>query len=1030
MLGEFHARNPPDAGKFSMLGGLRFTKTMQATVAKHMGGLLLLAVLQLIAVLSAPAQGRTIDVSQYAHSAWTTQEGYFGTGVSVIHSVTQSADGYIWVPGANSLLRFDGVRFVDWKPRGKETLPRRPLRRVLATRDGGLWIAGGGVGEVKANGEYRRFHEADNIDVEWMIEDRDGGVWVSGAGAGERGSTVMCHFSHEKSECFPSTSQFGRWPSSFYEDDKGRLLLCTSTGIWRLRPGPVERLSSFLNDRVMAMGQDPDGTLIYTGHNDTLRMLTEDGKDLPYPLDIQHPSALMRDRDGSLWIGTEGQGIAHLHDGQVDRFTTSDGLTANNVLGLFEDREGNVWAGTTRGLDKFTRPAIVTMTSRQGFATDQMTSVIRDRAGVVWAGTESGLYSLHDGKAVRSKAKLPNEIIHSLLLTSSGRLLVSTYDPDGLRWVDGDTATRLSLPDHYNIFQLSEGKDGDIWLESGNQGVRHLNAHGKPFEDFKPRQVGGISLSYDPKRDGVWGGFSSGGVNFFKDGKRLEKNATAEGRGVAQVHDVQVDADGSVWAAARTGLAHVLNGKLSLLNRKNGLPCDAVNWMRHGLDGNIWLDTECGLVAVKETELATWVANPARTVAISHVLDNTAGVESVADPGWYHPQATVAADGRIYFATSSGLSVLDPRNLHTNRMVPPVHVEEITGDDRPISDTGALQAGVHTLRIAFTALSFVAPRKVLFRYKLEGFDKGWSEPTTERHATYTNLAPGHYTFRVMASNNDGVWNTAGDTRGVYIPPFFYQTIWFRCLVLAVVAAVLWGLYRLRLRRVAGEISARLGERLGERERIARELHDTLLQDVQAVSLQLQVAVVQMTSDDPARTTVDTCVSYMAKAITDGRHHILDIRADTRIGEGLSEALSEYGAQLAQLWPLSFELTTVGTPYDLGPIISDEICKIGRESIGNAFKHSKGKHVMVDLIYQARVFLMTIKDDGIGIDLDELQSCVPNHWGLGNMQDRAEKIGAKLTFASKSQQGTTVTLQYVLPRSAWWFRRKPSKNTAE
>jgi signal transduction histidine kinase len=391
-------------------------------------------------------------------------------------------------------------------------------------------------------------------------------------------------------------------------------------------------------------------------------------------------------------------------------------------------------------------------------------------------------------------------------------------------------------------------------------------------------------------------------------------------------------------------------------------------------------------------------------------------------------------DGRILLATSGGVSILDPHHLNQNTAPPPVHIEEITADEREVRSSGrvSLPINVRNIRIAFTALSFAAPRRVLFRYKLQGFDKDWSSPVSLRQATYTNLPPGNYEFKVIACNNDGVWNMTGDALTFYIPPAFYQTIWFKVAIVGIVAGLLWVFYLLRLRSATTAVTARLGERLQERERIARDLHDTLLQDFQAVTLRFQVVLTRLEKEDPRRLALEEGLDYADQVLAEGRDHIRDIRADTKTGDELSASLAQYGNELSQLRKIAFAMIVNGSPYPLDPLVRDEIHRIGREAIGNSFKHSNGTRVEVAIGYGADQLQMKIYDDGIGLNSNLLSSGRPGHWGINNMRERARKIGASFEFSSEPHGGTLLVLEVpVRPANTrkrpWHFVRSKANS---
>ena len=325
------------------------------------------------------------------------------------------------------------------------------------------------------------------------------------------------------------------------------------------------------------------------------------------------------------------------------------------------------------------------------------------------------------------------------------------------------------------------------------------------------------------------------------------------------------------------------------------------------------------------------------------------------------------------------------------------------------------------------------PQKVQFRYRLEGRDRDWQDPGNRRQAFYTDLRPGQYRFQVMASNNDGVWNTTGATLDFFILPAFYQTIWSRILLGMAAVVLMWVLYSIRVRQVTANIKGRLGERLHERERIARELHDTLLQDFHAVILHLQAASAHLGKDDPTRKAFEQGLDYADEVLVQGRDRIYDLRSDTNSEDELAESLARYGKGLAEARTLSFSMKVTGAESELDPIVRDEVFRIGREALGNAFKHSNGSEVAAEILYDPGAIKMRIRDNGIGIDPEVLLHGRPGHWGLSGMHERADRIGATLSIWSRPTEGTE--LELVLPvhssgeRESKWLRWKWRKRTS-
>jgi signal transduction histidine kinase/ligand-binding sensor domain-containing protein len=969
------------------------------------------------------SQLHTLDVSQYQHASWTAQEGFFRGGIT---SVAQTSDGYLWLNSTAGLLRFDGVRFVEWKPPGNDSLPPPPLKKVLGSKDGSLWIGGKGLAELTASGEFHRYHQLDGLDVFALVEDQDGAIWAGGEA--RPGSAPLCRVYHRQSECYGDAKFMEGWVNALYNDKEGRLWASSGDGIWRLRPGQPKKLID-LRSQTGVFAEDASGSLLFSNGVE-IKTFTADGKSKDYQARIDGKPirawGILKDRDGNLWIGTDGQGVVHIHEGRMDQFTTLDGLSYSVNLGIFQDHEGNVWVASGNGLDRFTKPAVPRLTRKQGLSDENVISVLTDPHGVTWIGTAGGFNELTGDHLSAPKAKLPSEIVTSLFETFGGRMLLATDTANGMVWLEGSNVVPLKAPSGPGAFQIAEDHHGDLWVVNG-EGLLHLRQNGDLIKLFSRKDLGNrpMLVAIDPKRDGLWLTDTLGDLWLFKDGKVIERYGPADGLGDRVLRDPQVDDDGSVWVGTGNGLARVMNGRIAVLGRKNGLPCDAVLWMRHDEDHNVWLYTECGLVSFSESDLSAWIAQPSHIVTIKHYLDNTDGVVSVPYGGWYTPQTAETSDGRILFASPIGLSVLDPRNLNQNTLPPPVHIEEVTVDGREIKKAGqvSLPERPRTLHLMFTALSFVTPRKVRFRYKLEGYDKDWSDPVTVREATYTNLPPGRYQFHVIASNNDGVWNEAGASLAFSVAPAWFQTNWFRFVCIGAFLALLWGLYQLRLQQLRGQFNVRLEASVHERTRIARELHDTLLQSLHGLMFEFQAARNMFRKrPEEALQALDGAIMGTEQAITESQDAIENLRAAT-VEDDLAQLIKVTGENLAAARngennSPTFGLIVEGQQRALNPAIRDEIYRIAREVLRNAFRHSQARRVEAEILYDEDQFRLRVRDDGKGMDALVLEKgSRPGHWGLPGVRERAQKIGAKLDVWSEAGAGTEVQLA-VLAAAAY------------
>jgi signal transduction histidine kinase len=473
------------------------------------------------------------------------------------------------------------------------------------------------------------------------------------------------------------------------------------------------------------------------------------------------------------------------------------------------------------------------------------------------------------------------------------------------------------------------------------------------------------------------------------------------------VNQIDVNQDGSVLGATAFGLLGWRAGRQQVLTVRNGLPCDSVNSFVWDSVGALWLYTQCGLVEIAGREIQQWWGNSSATLK-TRVFDASDGARA----GFANFQgATRSTDGKLWFVNTSALQMIDPLHLPVNTIPPPVHLEEVMVNGKALSPTNDLHLAALTRDIAirYTALSFVAPQKVRFRYMLEGQDKTWQEAGTRREAFYTNLAPASYRFRVMACNNSGLWNEAGATWTFQIEPAFYQTGWFRLLCVLTAIAICVSLYLYRLKQATAQIQARLGGRIVERERIARELHDTLLQGFNGLVLRFEAVMKKMTFEDPAREMMAKALERADEVLLEGRLRVRDLRSELPSSGDLAQSLAECGEELAKQSTISFSLTVQGSPQALDLNAFDEVYQIGREALQNAFSHSRASKIEAEIFYEKAMLRLRVRDDGSGIDQEILNGGRPGHWGLSGIRERARTLGATLNIWSNPGAGTEVDL---------------------
>ncbi|MBV8071341.1 MAG: hypothetical protein JO270_15640 [Acidobacteriaceae bacterium] len=978
-----------------------------------------------------------LDISQYAHTAWTRD----GLSLGNIYAMAQTPDGYLWLGTEFGLFRFDGVRSVAWQPPTGQHLPDKNISRLLVTRDGTLWI-GTFAGLVTWHGgKLTSRPELGGESVKSLLEDREGTVW-----AGTQGTPTgrLCAMRSGGTQCYGEDGAFGSFVSALAEDSSGTLWVAAQSGLWRWKPAPRQRYET-PPMRSSALITAENGRLLLAIYGAELLQFGGDRVE-PYLIrNAYNPSRLLRDRevnsnkllrdrDGGLWIGTVERGLIHVYQGRTDVFSRSDGLSGDVVLSLFEDREGNIWAASTGGLDRFRELPVSTISVKQGLSSDATGSVLAARDGSVWIGAHDGLTRWKNEQTTifRKTNGLPDDFIQSLFQDHRGQIWVATAH--GLAYFnEGRFITTNAIPGG-ELHSIAGDKAADLWV-SESKGLFHL-MNARLVELFPWSELGRheqASVALCDER-GVWLSFwTDGGVAYFRDGKVRGSYTPADGLGAGHVVDLHFDHDGALWAATQDGgLSRLKDGRITTLTSRNGLPCDAIHWTIEDDERSYWLYTACGLVRIRRSELESWIADPRRRIetTVWNAADGVRLRSNAATP--YSPRVAKSTDGKLWFVTGEGVQVVDPRHLVANNVRPPVHIEQIVADHKiywqslpGIEITNVtLPPLVHDLQIDYTALSLVAPEKVHFKYKLEGQDTDWREVVNDREVQYSNLPPRQYRFRVVASNNSGVWNQRGDTLDFSVAPAYYQTNWFRSLCAAIFLALLWAAYQRRVWQLHMASEARLNERM----RIARDLHDHLLQTVQGFMLRLQ-AVNEMIPPGRAKNEFEETLQIGDRAIIEGRRTVQDLRSVSSTSD-LAQALRGLGDELASGDGATFRLVLEGPVRALHPIVRDEVYSIAREALRNAFKHAGATHIEAEISFGERRLCLRILDNGKGITPEIGEQGRAGHYGLAGMRERARQIGSKLIILSRGGTGTEVELSvpgsmaYAKPpgRSRFmWFR---------
>ncbi|TPG50419.1 hypothetical protein EAH75_02855 [Rhodanobacter glycinis] len=985
---------------------------------------ILVAIAVIVLSPTALAVDPARQISQYGHAAWRSQDGYL-PGMPM--AMAQGPDGYLWIGTLNGLVRFDGVRFSRWSAPIGEHLPSDAITRLLATSDGSLWIGTQqGLNRWKDD-KLRNYQQTPGGAILSITEDREHAVWITRTertGSGE----YVCRVSAEgEFKCFGGADGLD-FPDSpccaqaFWPDRAGTIWIGSDTTLtaWRDHASSKFTLPLHMDHKdigVAAIAARAEGGLwigiAHAGAGLGLEQFS-DGKFTPFisqgfDSSTLQVSAMLLDRQGALWIGTYGQGLYRIYHGAIDQFRSTDGLSNDRVNAIFEDIEGNIWIATTKGIDQLRDLRVTTFAKKQGLSSDSVSTIATARDGSIWIGS-AGLDVLRDGKitSITKANGLPGNQVTDLLEDHAGRMWVGVDHT--LSIVDHDKFLPVRAKNGTNdiafIGSLAEDAQHDVLARSLKMLFRMRDNAVIDEYPLGP-QLEGRQIVADP-HSGIWLGLRTGDLARFRDGKAqtiaFPKPPGASVNGF--VEHMATTPDGAVFGATANGIVAWRGGKAQALTSANGLPCNHAHAPLGDKNGDLWLFMQCGLVEIPRSEIERWWASPHARLQL-RVFDGLDGV----DPGWApFSAAAMSPDGRLWFASGHSAQMIDPAMATANRAAPPVHIESLVADrvGYAIKDGVQLPPLVRDVHIDYTATSFGIPQRVRFRYRLEGRDKDWQEPVARRQAFYTDLPPGNYRFTVIASNDGDVWNEHGDSIWFRIRSAWYQTMTFRVVAFLLCLLIVWLLFHWRMRRLSAAMSARFDERLAERLRIARELHDTLLQTVQAGKLVADDALDTNADDERRRHALERISSWLGEAIREGRSALNALRRSTVLSNDLAEGLQQAAEECAGERGMVIRVSVVGRTREMHPIVRDEIYRIGYEAIRNAASHSHGRTLEVELTYTHDLSLR-VKDDGIGINASEVEQGKPGHFGLQGMTERAQRVGATLSVTQLATGGTEVRL---------------------
>lgn len=970
--------------------------------------LVLLFVLLLVGAGQARALDPHRDLNQFPRQIWQTENGL---PQNTVHSILQTQDGYIWVATEEGLARFDGIGFDVFDKQNTPQLKTNNIRGLFQGRQGALWVSTAEGLVRMLDGDVTSFTTEQGLpsnDVETVYEDREGTVWV-GTSAG---------LSRFRDGAFTTLTTgdglAGRVVQALFEDGEGALWIGTTEGLSRFEDGGFVSYTThegLASNSVIAIQQGAQGTLWF-GTADGLTSYA-DGRFVTYSVKDGLPNnrviSLLADREGSLWVGTAG-GLSRFRGGRFATVTGAEGLSNGIILSILEDREGSLWVGTeSGGLNLLKDSKFTTYTIREGLSSDLVKAIYEDRRGNVWIGTYGGgLDLLQNGRvtAYTTADGLASNIVLALVDDDEGTLWIGT--PDGLsRFKDGKFTTYTSadgLPNDF-VRSIYVDHEGGLWIGTRG-GLAQLK--GGVFTSYTtldglPSDV--VGTIYEDADGSIWVG-TLGGLSRLKD-ESLTSYTTEDGLSDNVVISIYGDGEGRLWIGTNGGGLNLMrDGKFTAFTTRDGLPNDVIYRILEDGHGNLWMSCNKGIFHLAKAELDDFAAG--RTQSLSPVVYGTAdGMTTRECSGGGHPSAWRGSDGRLWFSTIKGVAMIDPDRVAENDQPPSTVVEQVRVDGELVAAGPGLEIapGASRFDFSYAGLSFIAPEKVRFRYKLEGFDPDWLDGGDRRVAYYTNLGPGEYTFMVVACNNDGVWSQTPARFTFTLRPHFYRTPWFYALVAVCLALLVRKLYMVRV----GQMQARFAAVLAERNRIAREIHDNLAQELLGISVQLEIVARVMPAAEAAKTHLDRARSLVRSSIAEVRRSVWDLRSQSLEQKDLPTALAEMTRRLTAESSVQTQFEVRGAFRPLSPHVENNLLRIGQEAINNAVRHARAQTVLVNLAFDDESVRLSVRDDGRGFDAQHRDKSSSGHFGLVGMRERADDMGGDFTIKSDVGQGTEVSV---------------------
>lgn len=995
------------------------------------------------ALLMACALALHADESPgFRRRLWTTESGT----PADIWAMTQGKDGYLWLGTGSGLYRFDGFRFERFQPAPGEGFRSNDITALSTLPDGTMWIGFyyGGASVLRA-GHLKHFTAGTDFPAGMVLafaQTGDGATWAATEGG-------LARFDGHEWQTVGAS-----WGYPTHRADwiivarDGTLWVTTGESLMYLRPG--EHHFQRTDQAVAKYGivaQAPNGTLWLSDHLHGTRALpgltsthpTSTPSEAPGDSDFAWANRLLFDRYGNLWgtcVDRNGiyrvASLAPLATGRslraqdlTESIGRGNGLVSERVVPLIEDAEGTIWAGTNMGLISFHRnsfqvPGLVSLGSAANYA------MAADATGAMWVANRGVLYRFdgHNDKVARSDLHDVDGMAFDrkgdLWMVGRNRLFVLRDNTLGtIEWPVSPDFTRV------NAFAID--RDDQPWLALAEHGLYQLR-------EGQWRRVSPLAALADDTptalaSDGhgaMWIGYADNRLlRLDERGARLY--TAANGLHVGTVTAIVMTGEGMLIGGEQ-GLARLRDDRIASMFVGDDDTFSGITGIVRTPRGDLWLNTGKGVVRIEASEASASFEQADHRPAY-RLFDFRDGLPGIAKQGTMLPTTAVDGMDRFWFLTNQGPAWIDPGKPFNNPLPPPVAITSIIANGRRYAADGQvrLPKGTTNLQVQYSAASLAIPDRVRFRYRLQGVDKTWQDAGNRRDAFYSNLDPGTYRFQVIAANDDGVWNMQGADMHLTIAPWFYQSHWFYALCVVVLVTLVAMFFFWRTRLAADRVHLQLMERMNERERIAREIHDTLLQGVQGLLLRLQALMARPPRDQVHSDALNAAIEQARQMVIEGRGKIIALRGEAIQHNEPVQSILAVGEDLASLYPaVTFRLTSDGEPRALLPSARDEIIDIVREAIRNAFIHAEAKHVSVHVDHEPRWLRVHIADDGSGMDESTVRLAADaGHWGIVGMRERAERLGAKLSLRRVHPHGTEWVLS-VPCRAAYRSRREQAR----